>query len=294
MVNTVDLKVSRRKTKIKRTVSKGVIYLVLTALSLFFIFPFLYMFFMSFMTDAQSLGNPAIVFFPTDGWHVSNYKSVFDSSFLNSLKNTMVIIAINLITVPFAATLCAFGFARCRFRGNDFVFAVVLATIMLPSVAIQIPLYVLYVKLGWVNTILPLTVPAAFGGGAMNIFLARQFMRSIPSSYDEAAVIDGANRFQVFAQIYLPLVRPIIVFIMIGVFNGTWNDFMGPLVYLRKEDSYTLALNVFYRFSGQLTEGKFPNVQMATGVMMIIPAALVFFIFQKQLIDGINIGGIKG
>lgn len=272
----------------------GLTHAALILLSLFFLIPFAYMFFMSFMTDLESMGNPAVTFVPTNGWRIENYASVFDATLLNSLKNSLLIIVINLITVPFAATLCAFGFTRCRFRGRDFVFAVVLATIMLPSVVIQIPLYVIYVKLGWINTPLPLTVPAAFGGGAMNIFLAKQFMRSIPSSFDEAAVIDGANRFQVFVRIYLPLSRPILVFVMIGVFNGTWNDFMGPLMYLRSPESYTLALGVFYKYSGRLSSGNFPNVQMATGVIMIIPSAIVFFVFQKQLIDGVNIGGIKG
>ncbi len=280
--------------KQQKMIKKGIIHAVLVLLCVFFVFPFAYMFFMSFMTDKESLGNPEIIFLPKNGWHFENYSTVFDARFFNSLKNTLIIILINLITVPIAATLCAFGFTRCFFRGRELVFGAVLATIMLPSVAIQIPLYVLYVKLGWINTILPLTVPAAFGGGAMNIFLAVQFIRSIPSSYDEAAVLDGANRLQVYSYVYMPLLKPIIIFIMIGVFNGTWNDFMSPLVYLRSESAYTLALDVFYRFSGQLTEGKFPNVQMAMGVVMIIPAAIVFFIFQKQLIDGVNIGGIKG
>ena len=111
---------------------------------------------------------------------------------------------------------------------------------------------------------------------------------------DEAATIDGASRFRVFFNIYLPLSVPILIFIMIGVFNGTWNDFMGPLMYLRKPETYTLALGVFMKYAGRLSEDSFPNVQMATGVLMIIPSAVIFFIFQKQLIDGVAIGGVKG
>ena len=282
------------KIKTKKIIADTIYHVLLIVLCLFFIFPFLYMFFMSFMTDRESLGNPAIVLIPRNGWQFSNYLYAVDKSFIKSLLNSLTIIVVNLITVPFAAMLCAFGFTRCFFKGRDLVFSAVLATIMLPSMVIQIPLYVLYVKLGWINTLYPLIIPAACGGGAMNIFLAKQFMRGIPSSYDEAAVIDGATRFDVFTKIYLPLSRPIIVFIMIGVFNGTWNDFMNPLMYLRKESTYTLALDVYYKFSGQMTDGKFPNIQMATGVLLIIPAAIVFFIFQKQLIDGINIGGLKG
>ncbi len=279
--------------KTNKIVKRISLHICLIAISLFFLIPFVYMLSVSVMSDRQSLGNPVIVFFPTK-WYFSNYKHVFDVSLLNSLKNSMIIIVVNMITVPFSAMLCTFGFTRCKFKGRDFVFAVVLATIMLPSVAIQIPLYIMYVKLGWINTLLPMIIPAACGGGAMNIFLAKQFMRSIPKSFDEAAVIDGANKFQVFYMIYMPMCKPIVIFIMIGVFNGTWNDFMSPLMYLRSEEKYTLALDIFYRYSGSLVAGKFPNNQMATGVMMIIPAAVVFFVFQKQLIDGVNIGGIKG
>lgn len=266
----------------------------LILLSIVFIFPFIYMFGMSVMTDLESVGSPSVVMFPQGEWVFSNYANVFDADFIRYFLNTAIIIVVNLVTVPLAATLCAFGFTRCRFRGREICFAIVLATMMLPSMSVQIPLYVIYVKLGWINTLLPLTVPAAFGGGAMNIFLAKQFMRSIPASLDEAAVIDGASRIRVYLNIYLPLCTPIIIFIMIGVFNGTWNDFMGPLMYLRNPESYTLALGVFYKYSGRLSSGNFPNVQMATGVVMIIPSAIVFFVFQKQLIDGVNIGGIKG
>ncbi len=283
-----------RRINAKSAVRKSVTHIVLILLCLFFIFPFAYMFFMSFMTDLESVGSPQVVFMPQGRWIAANYKNVFDADFIRYFLNTATVICVNLVLVPIASTLCAFGFTRCKFKGREVCFAIVLATIMLPAMAVQIPLYVLYVKLGWVNTLLPLTVPAAFGGGAMNIFLAKQFMRSIPSSLDEAAVIDGASRFRVYRSIYMPLCMPIVIFIMIGVFNGTWNDFMGPLMYCRSAESYTLALGVYYKFAGRLNAGNFPNVQMATGVVMIIPSALVFFIFQKQLIDGVAIGGIKG
>jgi len=274
-------------------VKKGIIHAVLILLCVFFLFPFVYMFNMSLMTDNQSIGNPETLFFPTKIL-IENYDVVFTAKFFNSLKNSMLIIIINLVTVPLSSSICAFGFTRCKFKGREVVFGVILATMMLPSIAIQIPLYVMYVFLGWANTILPLTIPAAFGGGAMNIFLIKQFMRGIPSSFDEAAVIDGANRFQVYFSIYLPLCTPILIFTMIGVFNGTWNDFASPLMFLRQEESYTLILYVYHLFSGALREGNYPNVQMATGIMLTLPAAAIFFLFQQQLIDGVSVGGVKG
>ena len=278
----------------KRILGTAVTVAALVVLSLIFMLPFLYMFFMSFMTNLESVGNPVTVFLPQGEWQFVNYVNALDEDFLTYLGNTLLIIAVNLVTVPLAARFCAFGFCRCQFKGKEFCFAVVLSTMMLPAMAVQIPLYVLYVRMQWINTPLPFIVPAIFGGGAMNIFLARQYMRSIPASLDEAATIDGASRFRVFFNIYLPLSVPILIFIMIGVFNGTWNDFMGPLMYLRKPETYTLALGVFMKYAGRLSEDSFPNVQMATGVLMIIPSAVIFFIFQKQLIDGVAIGGVKG
>lgn len=280
--------------KPKTIAKKTVLHISLILLSIVFMFPFLYMFFMSFMTDLESVGNPIVVFFPQGKWVVRNYINALDKDIIKYFINTLTVLVINLVAVPLASTFCAFGFARCKFRGRDICFGIVLATLMLPSMVIQIPLYVIYVKFGWLNTLLPLTVPAAFGGGAMNIFLAKQFMRSIPSSLDEAAVIDGANKFRIYFSIYMPLCVPIIIFIMIGTFNNVWNDFMSPLLYLRVPEKYTLALGIYYKYAGRLMEGKFPNVQMATGVLMIIPSAIVFFIFQRQLIDGVSIGAVKG
>ncbi len=283
-----------RRAKGARIARKTLAHIVLILCSAVFIFPFLYMFFMSFMSDLESVGNPSVVFWPHSGWFASNYIHVFDADFIRYFFNTFIVIVVNLVLVPIASTFCAFGFTRCRFHGREVCFSIVLSTIMLPAMAVQIPLYVIYVKLGWINTLLPLTVPAAFGGGAMNIFLAKQYMRTIPASLDEAAVIDGAGRFRIYWNIYMPLCSPIIIFIMIGVFNSNWNDFMSPLMYLRSPESYTLALGIYYKYSGRLTAMNFPNVQMATGVIMIIPSAVVFFIFQKQLIDGVAIGGVKG
>ena len=286
-----------RNNRLVRRVKKALrltgFHTVMVILSLVFMFPFLYMFFMSMMTNAQSVGNPEVIFFPTE-WRFENYAAVFDESFVRYFFNTFLIIACNLIFVPLACSFVAFGFSRCRLAGKEALFAVVLATLMLPVAVTQIPLYVIFVDIGWINTPLPFIIPALLGGGSMNIFLVRQFMRGIPASLDEAATIDGASKFRVFFSIYFPLCKPILIFTMIGVFNGTWNDFMGPLMYLRKPDSYTLALGVYYKFAGRLTEENFPNIQMATGVIMVIPSAVVFFIFQKQLIEGVSVGAVKG
>lgn len=129
----------------------------------------------------------------------------------------------------------------------------------------------------------------------MNIFLVRQFMRGIPNELLNAAKIDGANSFIIYLKIVMPLSIPVITLLMINAFLGSWNDFMGPLIYLKKSEMYTLSLGLYREFtSGNLTKGSFPNVRMAAGVLMSIPPAILFLIFQKQMIEGVSITGLKG
>lgn len=235
---------------------------------------------------------------PPQNFGLQNYIRPFTTGwkeFSRSLQVTVVFVeACQVIGVPFTAALCAFGFSRVKFRFRETLFAILLSTMMLPGICTQIPLYVTYVKIGWLNTLLPFTVTAFFGGGAMNIFLIRQFMRGVPKEMDEAAKIDGANAFMIFLRLVLPLCMPVIVLIMVQTFIGNWNDFMGPLLYLRDERVYTLAIGVYSRFSGSSDANSYANVQMAVGLYMMLPCAVIFFIFQKQLIDGVQLGAIKG
>jgi multiple sugar transport system permease protein len=168
-----------------------------------------------------------------------------------------------------------------------------LATIMLPGIVIQIPSYIIFYRLNWVDTPFPLIINSFFGGGAVTIFLFRQFMRTVPKELGEAARIDGMNTFLIYLTIVLPLCMPIVIYCMVTVFLSVWNDFMGPLIYLKKYSSYTLALGIYYRFGGEINNANRQNTQMATGLIMLVPCMLVFFIFQNKLIAGMAIGGIK-
>ena len=146
--------------------------------------------------------------------------------------------------VLLTSSLCAYGFARLRFPGRNLWFGLVLASIMLPPQVTLIPLYVLFQQLGWLDTFLPLIVPAWFGGGALNIFLMRQFFLQIPVELDEAAIIDGASHFTIWWRIYMPLSRPVLVTVALLSTLAIWNDFFGPLIYLTTPDNYTLALGL--------------------------------------------------
>ena len=280
-----------------RIVKKAVIYAVLIFFSLFFLFPFAFMFFKSVMGDLESVGMPYVRFLPSE-WHFENYASVFDASFLRFFRNTMIVVVCNMIGVPLAACLCAYGFARGRFRGKNFWFLMVLATVMLPGAVTQVPIYILFKSMGMTGTLLPLIVPNLFGGGALNIFLVRQFVRSLPKELDEAAVIDGASRPRIFFTVILPLLKPIIIYIMVNTFMTSWRDFDSALVYIGNTASsrewQTLALGIYYKYLIRGSTDVYPNLQMATGVIMVLPVAVLFLIFQRQLIDGVVLSGVKG
>ena len=209
--------------------------------------------------------------------------------------HTLLVVGFNIVAISISASLIAFSFAKLQWIGRNVMFALMLGTMMLPAVVTQLPLYVIYTKMGWIDTLLPFTIPNLFGGGAIYIFLIRQFMRGIPRELENAAKIDGANVWQIFWRIMIPLCMPIITFIMVNTFIGVWNDFMGPLIYLQgNPDQYTLAVGIYYKFMGGLAQENFPNQQMAVGVLMSIPPAILFFIFQKQLIEGVTMSGLKG
>jgi multiple sugar transport system permease protein len=285
-----------KKRLLKRKVSKNLLtsarYACLVLLSFFFLFPFIIMVLRTFMTDAEVLALPVKIF-PTR-INFDSYVKSLDPSFLIYTKNTLIVIVFNVIAVPLASALCAFGFSKIAFKGREVMFSIVIATLMLPAIVVQIPLYVIYYKLHWINTLLPLTIPSMFGGGAINIFLIRQFMRGVPKDLENAAKIDGANVFQVFAKILLPLCSPVIIYVGIATFLGNWNDFMGPLLYLYNEEHYTLAIGIYNKFMGSGNGEYLANLEMATGMLLLIPPLILFIFFQKQLIQGVATTGLKG
>jgi multiple sugar transport system permease protein len=206
-------------------------------------------------------------------------------------RNTLVICVVNLVGTLLSASMTAFAFARLRFPGRDALFLVLLSTMMLPGIVTLIPTFILFKELGWVDSFLPLTVPAFFGGGAFNVFLIRQFYMSIPLDLDEAARMDGASSWRIWLTILLPLTQPALG--TVGIFNflGNWNDFMGPLIYLRSLDKRTLALGIA---SYQRTWGAEWHLIFAGATLMVIPVLIVFFLSQRYFVRGIVLSGMGG
>jgi ABC-type glycerol-3-phosphate transport system permease component len=210
--------------------------------------------------------------------------------FLRFMFNTLTIAVLVMLANIFVSAMVAYAFARLRAKAKSILFILLLSTMMLPGQVTMIPMFILFSRLGWVNTPLPLIVPSFFGGSALYVFLIRQFFSSIPMSLDEAAKIDGASHFTVFTRILLPMSRPVLVTVAVFSFVGSWNDFMGPLIYLSRMETFTLAIGLNL-FKTQYTTHW--NFTMAYNVMMIVPIIVIFFFAQKSFIQGIVITGVK-
>jgi multiple sugar transport system permease protein len=277
----------------KRIAKQSGIYILLTAVGVILIFPWVFMVSRSLMNVNDIMSLP-VKFFPAKGTFDAYVKLFSQNNYLRYTLNTFSIMAFNIITVPLSASLCAYGFAKIRYRGSKIVFALTLATIMIPGTVTQIPLFVIFARLGWLESNLPLVIPAMFGGGAINIFLLVQFMRGIPKELEDAARVDGAGVFRRFAQITVPLCTPILLYIVVGVFGSVWSDFYGPLVYLKSPEQYTLAIAIYYDSINTNAAMEAANIRMAAGTFMTLLPALLFLIYQRKLVDGIMVGAIKG
>lgn len=274
--------------------SKGVIYVLLIMGALTFMLPLVVMVSTSFKSFTEINTYPP-TFLPKqiittnydEAWNLKN------TQFPRWTFNTVFIIAATLPGVILSSSLCAYGFACLHFPGRNLWFLLVLASIMLPPQVTLIPLYILFYKLGWLNTFLPLIVPAWFGGGALNIFLLRQFYMQIPRELAEAAIIDGAGHLTIWWRIYMPLGRPALISVGILTILGMWNDFLGPLIYLTNPDNYTLALglNVFRNLFTQVPRNDYI---MAISTLMVLPMILMFLFAQRYIVQGFITSGLKG
>ena len=207
------------------------------------------------------------------------------------LGNTLILCVLTVIGTVCSSALAAYGFSRIPWKGRNGVFLIALATMMVPFPVVMVPMYSLFRWLGWIGTLKPLWV-GSFCAGAFNVFLLRQFFLTIPKDLSEAARIDGCSEFRIFWQIILPLARPSLVVVGLFQFMGTWNDFLGPLIYLTDQKDFTLALGLqFFQSQHGGTEWHY---LMAASTLIVAPIILLFFFAQKTFIEGISMTGIKG
>lgn len=279
-----------QNNKNRKFIIKIFVTILLAAGSILILSPVWWMVATSLKDMKEVMAYPPTLF-PRE-FHWSNYKRVLEAApFTGYAANTLIITSISVVGSVLSNTFIAYGFSKIRFKGRNVLFAIVLATMMIPGFVMLIPQYIIFAKLGWLNTWLPLTIPAFFGN-AFFIFLIRQFFLTIPNELVEAAKIDGANHFYIWSRLMIPLTKPVIATVAIFAFNGAWNDFLGPLLYINDQALYTLQLGLQV-FKGH-TNTQW-NLLMGGSLLVLLPVIILFFIFQRYFIEGMNItAGSKG
>lgn len=280
-------------------VSRLFAWIVLALITAMFVAPVLWMASTSLKSPQDLMNNNWIP--ESFEWH--NYQDAFSfGNWTQWTLNTLIITLSSTVGMVLSTALVGYSFARLRWPGRDMLFGLVLATMMLPSVVTMIPQFIIFSDLPafgfqgsdvWINTFLPLTVPAWLAHNAFNVFLMRQFMRNIPMELTEAAKIDGASEIRIWWNVAMPLSRPVLATIAIFTFQGAWQDFMGPLLYLQDESKYTLQL-ALRQF--EFAAGGAPawNQLMAASLVVMLPVLIIFLTFQRYFVEGINITGMGG
>ncbi len=287
----------QQRRSVHLVVTHTLYYLLLTGLGALLMVPFLWMVTSSVKAEHEIFSIPATWLPERIRWE--NYPHALESfPFFRSLLNTVVVTFSVIVGRLLSASLAAYAFARMRFRLRTPLFILVLSTMMIPYHVTLIPTYILFTKLRWVNTFLPLIVPHWLGLGAFYIFLLRQFFMTIPSEMNDAARIDGCSHFGIFVRVILPLSIPALATVTIFTFLEQWNDFLAPIIYLNTNDKHTLAIALqFYRQSAS-GAGWGPVRTwahlMVVSLLTMAPCLALFFFAQRYFIQGVVVSGVKG
>jgi ABC-type glycerol-3-phosphate transport system permease component len=275
--------------RVQRLLSAGAVHGALIAGLVLVFFPIAW-------AVSTSLKAPGDIFLFPPTWipnpiRWQNYvQALTTADFGRYFLNTAFITLVDIVAKVLSCSLVAFAFARLRWWGRDVLFMVILSTLMLPQQVSLIPQFIVYRQLGWIDTFLPLIVPNLFGGPFFT-FLLRQFFLSIPTDLDDAARIDGCSSWSVYWRIVLPLSRPALMMVAIFVFNVTWNDFFGPLIYLHSRNNYTISLGLQ---AFQTQAGPEWHLIMAASIVAMLPVLVLFFFGQRYFIQGVVFSGVKG
>lgn len=272
--------------KQRKLLVDAIIIIVMLAIAVIFLMPYIWMILNSFKTKKEILKGK---YFLPQKYILDNYRTVFnDAPIFRWFMNSVVTTVVGTLIVLFTSSICGFAFAKYEFKGKTIVFLIILATIMVPGQVTMIPSFVLIDKLHMYDTLWALIVPGVISG--TGIFMCRSFIEDIPDALCEAAVIDGASDMFVYTRIILPLIRPALGALTIFTFLGKWNDYLGPLLYLSKAKNMTMPLAINY-FSGQKTSDI--GAIMAAATLVTLPVTVVYLAMQKQFIKGIAITGMK-
>lgn len=280
----------RRRWRVRplQYVGRAIVFAIVAATSAGFVFPLFWMISTSLKDESQVFAVPPVWFPGT--LLLGNYPLSFTYfPFFQDLENTMIITVPSVVATVISSVLVAYGFARIKWPGRDALFILVLATLMIPDYVTLIPVYILFAKLHWVGTFLPLIVPRFFGS-AFFIFLLRQFFLRHPQELIDAAIMDGAGHVGILWRIILPLSKPALAVVALFQFQNSWTDFFGPLIFLSNPATYTLSLGLF-SFQSQHATAWAPL--MAASLVVVAPMIIIFFFAQRTLIEGITFTGIR-
>lgn len=278
------------------SMGKSFVYALLLLFSAFFLFPLVWMVGTSFKT-VEEVSQSQLVLFPMrpiSEWAWDNYTDMFkDPSFALAYGNSVFIVMIVLFGTVLSICFVAYAFSRLQWRGRNIVFAMMMATLMLPPQATLIPQYVLFFRLNWIPGFNPITIPGFFAGGASLVFLLRQFMATLPKDLDEAAMIDGANPLQIWWYVVMPLSGPAVATITVFLFVGQWNNLFMPLIYLKDASLTTMPVYVAGKYNLQESPIPWQDI-MTASVLFVIPVMIVFILTQRYFTEGISLTGTKG
>lgn len=277
----------------KKKVTTILTHAVMILLGICMLYPLIWMFFSSFKSNAEIFGSISLLpKEPVWDTFIKGWQGAGRISYTTFYINSFLIVIPTVLLTVFSSSLVAYGFARFQFRHKKALFMLMISTLMLPNSVLIIPRYLLYQKLGWLNTFLPFIMPAAFACNAFFIYMMIQFFRGLPRALDEAAIIDGCNSFQVYWRILLPLCKPGLFSAAIFQFIWTWNDFFNSLIYINSVRKYPVVLAL--RMSLDATSAANWNQVLAMATISLLPGTIIFFSAQKYFVEGVSAGSIKG
>ncbi|HUC92993.1 MAG TPA: carbohydrate ABC transporter permease [Paenibacillus sp.] len=271
---------------------RAIYHLVAAAGALLMVYPVIWLFMSSFKVSETIFVTSGTLI--PDKWvwenYVDGWKGVGGLHFGTFIRNSLVLVVLATVGAVLSSALVAFGFARLKFKGSGVWFALMMLTLMLPFEVTLVPQYIMFAKLGWLNSIKPIVVPAYFGAPFF-IFLMIQFIRTIPAEMDEAATIDGCGKFKLFCRIILPLIAPAMATAAIFSFYWRWEDLLGPVLYLNKPSMYPVSMALKMYLDAETISNW--GAMFAMSVVSLLPVLAVFFAFQKQIVEGISTSGLK-
>ncbi|MCG7377614.1 carbohydrate ABC transporter permease [Paenibacillus sp. ACRSA] len=275
----------------RRKVTNSIIFIILAIGAIAMVAPLIWMLSTSLKEKQDVFALPP-VWIP-EVFQFEKYKEIWEAGpLLSGIKNSLIIALSVTVVGTFTSSIAAFAFAKLRFPHKNKLFLALLASMMIPYPTVMIPQFMMFSKLGWVDTLLPLIVPGLFGNVIM-IFFLRQYLLSVPDAIIEAAKIDGSSYFRLYSSITFPLIKPAIAAQLILWFMGIWNDYLAPIIYLNSPEKQTLQLVIANFNATYAIQTDYPLI-MAASIVALLPVLIVFLIFQKQIIESVAISGVKG